>query len=201
MHAAAPERSVKPAGRSRRPIGAPIHRDPIHDGRIHGTPIHGAAASNDYTLFNRPYDAERTAPVANDLVTLFVSKLVLMCADMAVENSRFTGEMLAVENHAHLSHAHLSTRFYTSRGTYRNGRWLDEGAEAELGDFGSLGEVGIIEELRIARDRGNAAGFSSGQEYELAAELRAARYASQLERERKKHDTGKSVKEWFWFEP
>ena len=56
----------------------------------------------------------------------------------------------------------------------------DEGAE-ELSDFWSLGELGMVEELRAARARGEG-GSLSGQEAELVAELRAARELARQER-------------------
>ena len=161
-----------------------------------------AAAANGANGMQAP------ATVADESVGRFIAMLVLRCVDKAIDDAYYAeGMRMASEQ------AYASTR-YSARGTARGsaqghgtsrsrliGFADDEGAEPALGDFEALGEYGIVEELRAARDRGNAAGFISGQEAELVAELRAARLAAQEERKRTKHEAGRSVKEWFWFDP
>ena len=88
----------------------------------------------------------------------------------------------------------------SERGRITGREWDVEGVEPELGDFDLLGELGMVEELKLSRDRGNATSFISGQEAELVAELRGVRLAALDERGARNH-TGKSYKEWFWFEP
>ena len=71
----------------------------------------------------------------------------------------------------------------------------DEGAD-ELSDFWALGELGMVEELRAARARGDG-GPLSGQEAELVAELRAARELARQERASMTKSQPSSER-WFW---
>ena len=69
----------------------------------------------------------------------------------------------------------------------------------QFGDFLELTtEVGIIQDLKRARDRGDG-GAMSGVEAELVYELREAKRLAREEREQWSRPAIKADKGWFWF--